>query len=312
MIRRIAASFVLALQLVATAAWAADNSVILTPGVGVTMRSKDVGSGVESMIQILGDTSGNPLATVPGTGNTVFALPMQGVAGGVAVPVSSATLSTAAEQALQLAQETLIATNSSAPVPCSVTAAWNTNTGLTGTQPANCNGSANLFVDLGKNNGAAGTPSTSFLSVQGGAGMTPINASLFQGTTSVAVEACQTGTKVWKPINGISTGTTTLLVLNSGSGAKVYVCHIFLNTSIAEGISIVDGTTAGTCSGGIDALIGDTTANTSTAGVQLTANQGYSLGSGGYAIAATAANKDLCIVTGSTGVVRGSIVTVTQ
>jgi len=67
---------------------AADNSIIVTPGTGVTLRSKDVGGGVESLMQILGDTAGNPLATAPGTGNTSFALPMQGVAGGVALPVS--------------------------------------------------------------------------------------------------------------------------------------------------------------------------------------------------------------------------------
>jgi hypothetical protein len=69
-------------------ALAADNAIVLTPGTGVTERSKDVGSGVQSVIVIPGDTSGNPLATAPGTGNTSFALPMQGVAGGVAMPVS--------------------------------------------------------------------------------------------------------------------------------------------------------------------------------------------------------------------------------
>ena len=87
MMKRIAlaATFV---YLTVAPAFAADNAIILTPGVGVTERSKDVGGGVQSVIVIPGDTSGNPLATAPGTGNTVFALPMQGVAGGVAVPVS--------------------------------------------------------------------------------------------------------------------------------------------------------------------------------------------------------------------------------
>ena len=77
-----------ALLLLATAAQAADNAIVLTPGLGVVERSKDVGAGVQSPVAILGDTSGNPLATVPGTGNTLFALPIQGVAGGVALPVS--------------------------------------------------------------------------------------------------------------------------------------------------------------------------------------------------------------------------------
>jgi hypothetical protein len=90
MTRRIIAALALAiqLQLIATVAWGADNTIIVTPGSGITLRSRDVGSGVESMIQILGDTSGNALATAPGTGNAVFALPIQGVASGVAVPIS--------------------------------------------------------------------------------------------------------------------------------------------------------------------------------------------------------------------------------
>lgn len=70
------------------AALAADNSVILTPGTGVTMRTKDVGGGVESPLNILGDTAGNALATVPGTPNASFALPIQGVTAGTDIPIS--------------------------------------------------------------------------------------------------------------------------------------------------------------------------------------------------------------------------------
>lgn len=40
---------------------AADNQVILTPGTGVTMRSKDVGGGLQSPLNILGDPAGNTL-----------------------------------------------------------------------------------------------------------------------------------------------------------------------------------------------------------------------------------------------------------
>lgn len=70
--------------------WAADNTVIVTPGSGLTLRSRDVGAGVQSLQQILGDTSGNALATAPGVSNAVFALPIQGVTGGIAVPISGA------------------------------------------------------------------------------------------------------------------------------------------------------------------------------------------------------------------------------
>jgi hypothetical protein len=137
-----------------------------------------------------------------------------------------------------------------------------------------------------------------------------VNASMMQGTTAMVSEPCQTAAKSYVPINGIATATTTRIVLNSGSKV-IYVCHVFLNTSIAEAISFVDGTTGAACGAGIDALIGDTTAD-ATHGVQLAANEGFSIGTGGYAITATASNKDLCIVTSSTGIVRGSIAVVQQ
>ena len=84
-------SFRLAVLFLTISSWgalAADNAVIVTPGSGVTMRSKDIGAGVQSMMPIPGDVAGDPLATAPGSGNASYALPMQGVAGGVAMPIS--------------------------------------------------------------------------------------------------------------------------------------------------------------------------------------------------------------------------------
>ena len=84
-------SFRLAVLFLTISSWgalAADNAVIVTPGSGVTMRSKDIGAGVQSMMPIPGDVAGNPLATAPGSGNASYALPMQGVVGGVAMPIS--------------------------------------------------------------------------------------------------------------------------------------------------------------------------------------------------------------------------------
>lgn len=47
-----------------------------------------------------------------------------------------------------------------APVPCKAAATWNASTGLTGTNPAGCDGSAALWMDLGALNGVAlGSPS---------------------------------------------------------------------------------------------------------------------------------------------------------
>jgi hypothetical protein len=80
-------SFIFAL-LLTNNVWAADNTVVVTPGTGLTLRSKDVGAGVQSLMPVLGDSSGNVLATAPGTPNAVFALPIQGVTGGTAVPIT--------------------------------------------------------------------------------------------------------------------------------------------------------------------------------------------------------------------------------
>lgn len=64
---------------VALPALAADNSVIVTPGAGVTMRSRDVGAGVESMITILGDTGGNPSGVFSNYGTTPGSVLVPGV-----------------------------------------------------------------------------------------------------------------------------------------------------------------------------------------------------------------------------------------
>ena len=102
-------------SLLAGAAYAADNTLLVTPcGSGcVTTKSKDVGGGVEAPQPIISDTSGNPLATAPGTGNSSFALPIQGVASGVAVPVSgsvNATLQASGTTAIGKVDPNTIAT----------------------------------------------------------------------------------------------------------------------------------------------------------------------------------------------------------
>lgn len=64
--------------LLATPAFAADNAVIVTPGVGVTMKSKDIGAGVQAMQPILSDASGNTLLTTSGAdavSNTLTGIP---------------------------------------------------------------------------------------------------------------------------------------------------------------------------------------------------------------------------------------------
>lgn len=67
--------------LVPISAEAANNTVLLTPCSSgcVTMRSQDVGAGVESAVNILGDTSGNAIYGTAGTANANV-LTVQGIA----------------------------------------------------------------------------------------------------------------------------------------------------------------------------------------------------------------------------------------
>src|SRR5258708_627040 len=67
------------LLLFASPAFAVDNTVIVTPGVGVTMKSKDIGAGVQAMQPILSDASGNTLLTTVGAdavSNTLTGIPV--------------------------------------------------------------------------------------------------------------------------------------------------------------------------------------------------------------------------------------------
>jgi hypothetical protein len=65
--------------LVSSAAFAADNAVIVTPGVGVTLKSKDIGAGVQAMQPIISDTAGAPIYGTAGTANANV-ITVQGIA----------------------------------------------------------------------------------------------------------------------------------------------------------------------------------------------------------------------------------------
>ncbi len=187
------------------------------------------------------------------------------------------------------------------PVPCSVTAAWNTNTGLTNTQPVACNGSANPYVDLGKNNGTAGTPSTSVLSVQGASSMTPILV-----TPSAPADPCFAGTKTNLPISQNGTSSVQLIAL-SGS-TVIYVCSLSLVAAGATTVAITTGT-ASACASNTTAVIGSTTVANS---MSLSANGGLTLGSGVGTIAKGVAAYELCMVLGTNVYVAGNLTYVQQ
>lgn len=89
--RRLLMALLLLMMSCATS-WAADNAVILTPGTGVTMRTVDVGAGVQSSAVILGSTAGAAIYGTAGTANANV-LTIQGIASGTTVPVTG-TLTT--------------------------------------------------------------------------------------------------------------------------------------------------------------------------------------------------------------------------
>lgn len=117
----------LVLLLWASTANAADNAVTLTPGSGVTMRTRDIGSGIQSSQVILGDIAGAAIYGSAGTANANI-LSVQGIAsmtpllatvtqsgtwnitnisGTVSLPTGA---STSTNQTSQLTQETAINT----------------------------------------------------------------------------------------------------------------------------------------------------------------------------------------------------------
>ena len=77
--------------LLATPAFAADNAVVVTPGVGVTMKSKDIGGGVQAMQPILSDATGTSIYGTAGTANANI-LSVQGIASMTPLFMQSATV----------------------------------------------------------------------------------------------------------------------------------------------------------------------------------------------------------------------------
>lgn len=102
MIYRIA--FLLGL-LFAGPAFAADNATLVTPCASgcVTMRSKDIGAGVQSMIQILGDATGAAIYGTAGTANANV-LTIQGIASMTKLLVTPDSVALPANQSVNAAQ----------------------------------------------------------------------------------------------------------------------------------------------------------------------------------------------------------------
>lgn len=189
-------------------------------------------------------------------------------------------------------------------------------TPTTNTYTTNVNSPANgdlhgaLYVDLTSLVGTQlGAPSN-FGTTPGAVEVLPVNASLFQGTTAVVAEPCQTNAKTRTTINFTASGLQTTPVVAGVSAKKTYICQILVNNAVADTIAIFGATTGTSCGTGAYGLYGGTTAAT---GMQLAANSGFSDGDSGYATNFTTNNNDdICFNHSASGQVSGKIVTVQQ
>lgn len=161
--------------LVPITAEAANNTVLLTPCSSgcVTMRSQDVGAGVESAVNILGDTSGNAIYGTAGTANANV-LTVQGIASMTPVQVSQATAASL--------NATVVGTGTFA-VQAAQSGTWNiTNISGTVSLPTGASTAAKQPAL-----GTAGTAATDVLTVQGIASMTPLNVNVAASAITQAV-----------------------------------------------------------------------------------------------------------------------------
>lgn len=201
-------------------ALAADNAVVITTGAGVTMRTKDVGGGVQSSIFILGDTSGTPITTLP--------VSMAGT-----VTISGANLSTAANQASAIALLTTISTAVQGPIPACTGSPCATTIGNVGSVSQYPAGAVPLTASI---TGTSVTTAT----LAGTSGKTT-----FICTYSIRANATA-ATTVYNSITGIISGTQNhvMWVAPAASGLGVDE-QIFVPCAPASaantGISVISG-----------------------------------------------------------------------
>jgi hypothetical protein len=272
--------------LVTGPAFAADNAVIVTPGTGVTMKSKDIGAGVQAMQPVISDTGGNALSTptagADGVSNTSTGLLSYGrnfvfngttwdrwlgdATNGGFVNVKTSVLptgaSTSANQSTEITALNSIITNTAAAIPAGSSIIG--KVGIDQTTPGTTNG-----VQI--NTGTASI---------GNVGADPSSG---KGTpASVAIS--------------VSTATTTQLVAISGS-TKIYVTSFDVIAGGTGNITFEYGT-GSTCGTGTTTLTG---------AYNLTAQAGIAKGNGLGAILVVPAGNALCVLTSAAVQMSGSV-----
>jgi hypothetical protein len=158
-----------------------------------------------------------------------------------------------------------LATLAAAPIPCKAAATWNASTGLTGTNPAGCDGSAALWADIGAVGGSALS-----LGQQLSAASIPVVLPAAQITTltpptSVGLNAGtnligNVGTGVYPagstPITASATGTTaaTTATLAANASLHTYICGYSIRAN-ATAATTVTSTITGVVTGTLSSLL---------------------------------------------------------
>jgi hypothetical protein len=298
--------------LLASPAFAVDNTVIVTPGTGITMRSKDVGSGVESMIHILGDTSGNPIYGTAGTANANI-LTVQGIA--AMTPLLATVTGTVAATQSGTWNVTNISGTISLPTGAATAANQGTTADAPCTLPASATACSEIAVQKAIANAANGSiPAGSAIigkvttdqTTHGTTDLVAADITKIAGVAAVA-DPCQTAVKVYTPVNVV---TATNVIITAVSAKKKYICGIFLYPGGTDNIAVYQATTATSCATAAADIFGGHTAAT---GFLATATAGFVVGNGASAIAATnTVNTDICITTSAAVQLSGVVVTVDQ
>lgn len=229
------------------AAIAADNTVIVTPGSGVTMRSKDVGGGIESMMPIPGDTSGNPFGV---TGNPFF------MAFGTGVTLPAFT-STPTFNPGNVANTTAwLVTGTGGVFPATQSGTWNINS-IT-TLPALVAGSA-IIGKVGIDQTTVGTTNGVSLAQIGTATVLTGNGTAGTGAQRVTIASDNTAFGVLASPQAIATGgastagaivpNNTTAVSVKGSAGTIYSAQLFSISGTAAWLKIYDSASV-TCGSG--------------------------------------------------------------
>lgn len=276
----------LLLLLLAGPAIAADNSVILTPGVGVTMRTRDVGSGVQSQQMILGDTSGNSILGTAASPNSNV-ITVQGIANGTPLTISGSNLT---NNITQWASTTLGAPTAWGIAPSGNVIGVNANV-----INVNSNGQATMAnsspVVIASNQSTI-TVSNLSLGIVGSTAPTTAGLSGAQsGANIVGIIQADTTKQI-----SMSSATTTQMVALSGS-TKIYATSYDVIAGGTTNVTFVYGT-GSNCG----------TGTTSLAGLYaLTAQAGISKGSGLGPVLVVPAGNALCVVNSAAVLIGGSL-----